>query len=44
MEGASERVRNLVRAAGEDRAALAAEERELGMRVSKFPRVFEIFP
>jgi ferritin len=43
-EESSERVRNLVRAAGEDRGALEAADGELGARVFKFPRGFEIFP
>lgn len=43
-EESSERVRNLIRDAGEDRAALGAADRELGERVFKFPRGFEIFP
>lgn len=43
-EESSERVRNLVRDAGEDKAALAAADKELGERAFKFPRGFEIFP
>jgi len=43
-EESSERVRNLVRDAEGDRAALAAADRELRRRTFKFPRGFEIFP
>jgi ferritin len=43
-EESSERVRNLVRDAGEDKSALAAADRELGERMFKFPRGLEIFP
>jgi ferritin len=43
-EESSERVRNLVRDAGEDKSALAAADRELRGRLFKLPRGFEIFP
>jgi len=40
----SDAVLSLVKAAGEDRAALAEADRKLGERRFKFPRGFEIFP
>jgi len=43
-EESSDAVLSLVKAAGEDRAALAAAEKKLGERRFKFPRGFEIFP
>ena len=43
-EESSDNVRNRVKAAGNDRAALEAADRELGQRSFKFPRGFEIFP
>ncbi|MCX6678299.1 MAG: ferritin [Methanothrix sp.] len=43
-EESSDNVRNRVMAAGIDRAALEAADRELGQRSFKFPRGFEIFP
>jgi len=43
-EESSDEVLNLVKAAGEDRAALAEANRKLGERRFRFPRGFEIFP
>jgi ferritin len=43
-EESSDEVLNLVKAAGEDRAALAAADKKLGERRFRFPRGFEIFP
>jgi ferritin len=43
-EASSDNVRNRVTAAGNDRAALEAVDKELGQRSFKFPRGFEIFP
>lgn len=42
-EESSDNVLNRVMAAGNDRAALEAADRELGQRSFKFPRGFEIF-
>jgi ferritin len=43
-EESSDNVLNKVKAAGEDRTALEAADKELGQRSFKFPRGFEIFP
>jgi ferritin len=43
-EESSDSVLNMVIAAGEDRAALEAADRELAERRFRFPRGFEIFP
>jgi len=43
-EVSSDNVLNKVKAAGEDKAALQAADRELGKRQFRFPRGFEIFP
>ena len=43
-EESSDEVLNLVKAAGEDMAALAAADKKLGERRFRFPRGFEIFP
>ena len=43
-EASSDNVRNRVTAAGNDRAALEAVDKELGQRSFKFHRGFEIFP
>ena len=43
-EESSDNVLNKVKAAGNDRAALEAADKELGQRQFKFPRGFEIFP
>jgi hypothetical protein len=43
-EVSSERARNLVRDAGEDRSALAEADRVLKERVFRFLMGFEIFP
>jgi len=43
-EESSDEVLNLVKAAGEDIAALAASDKKLGERRFRFPRGFEIFP
>ncbi len=43
-EESSDEVLNLVKAAGEDIAALAAADKKLGERRFRFPRGFEIFP
>jgi ferritin len=43
-EESSDNVLRLVKAAGDDRAAMQAAEIELGKRRFKFPRNFEIFP
>ena len=43
-EESSDNVLNLVKAAGEDRSALAAADKKLGERRFRFPRGFEIFP
>ena len=43
-EVSSDNVLNKVKAAGEDKAAVQAADRELGKRQFRFPRGFEIFP
>jgi ferritin len=43
-EESSDNVLKLVKAAGDDRIALKAAEKELGQRLFKFPRGFQIFP
>lgn len=43
-EESSDNVLNKVKAAGEDKTALEAADKELGQRSFKFPRGFEIFP
>jgi len=43
-EESSDNVLNKVKAAGDNKAALEAADRELGQRHFKFPRGFEIFP
>ena len=43
-EESSDSVLNKVKAAGEDKAAVQAADRELGKRQFRFPRGFEIFP
>lgn len=43
-EESSDSVLNKVKEAGEDKTALEAADRELGERIFKFPRGFEIFP
>ena len=43
-EESSDEVLNLVKAAGEDRSALAEADKKLGERRFRFPRGFEIFP
>jgi ferritin len=43
-EESSDNVLNKVKAAGEDRTALEAADKELGQRSFKFPRGFKIFP
>jgi ferritin len=43
-EESSDKVLNLVKAAGDNRAALEAADKELGQRRFRFPRGFEIFP
>jgi ferritin len=43
-EESSDNVLNKVKAAGNDKAALEAADKELGQRQFKFPRGFEIFP
>lgn len=43
-EESSDNVLKLVKAAGDDRIALKAAEKELGQRLFKFPHGFQIFP
>jgi ferritin len=43
-EESSDMVLNKVKAAGNDKAALAAADKELGQRRFKFPRGYDIFP